>query len=302
VRTLGFLLVAVLVVVCLGSTAEARALHYQVTVTVAGPGHVTGSGNGGSIDCPGTCSALILQYTSITLTATADAGARFDGWGGDCAPAGTTPTCTLTLTGQGGNGSKSVSAGFDVLPPPPPPKFTLAVTKAGTGTGFVGGGGGIDCGPTCTSAVTKDEHVTLLAVADDGSTFAGWSGACSGTEPCALQIEADTQVTATFDHIDREPPHVSTLRATARHGTRVGLRFRIWDDSGKTREVLTVWKAKRKLVTIKVPLLPIVYRQVYTVRWRVPAKLRSFRGKFCAIGIDEAGNRSKRSCSLLVVT
>jgi hypothetical protein len=296
-RLLGILLLFALTSACLAQTASARAAHYAVNVAVSGPGRVSGSGSGGTIDCPGSCSALIQQETSITLAARADGGAEFMGWGGDCVSAGTAETCTLYV-----DGTKSVSAGFDVLPPPPPPKFTLAVVKAGTGTGFVGGGGGIDCGPTCTSAVTKDEHVTLLAVADDGSTFAGWSGACSGTEPCGLQMEADTQVTATFDHVDREPPHVSTLRASARHGTRVGLRFRIWDDSGKTRETLTVWRAKTKLATIDVPLLPIVYRQVYTVRWRVPAKLRSFRGKFCLVGIDEAGNRSKRSCSLLVIT
>jgi hypothetical protein len=258
---------------------------------------VSGTGNGGTIDCPGNCSALIQQETSITLAARADGGAEFKGWGGDCASAGTAETCTLYV-----DGAKSVTAGFDQLPPPPPPKFTLAVTKVGTGTGFVGGGGGIDCGPTCTSSVTKDEHVTLLAVADDGSRFAGWGGACSGTDPCALQMEADTQVTATFDHVDRDPPHISTLRATARHGTRVALRFKVWDDSGQAREELTVFTGKRKVLAIDVPLLPVVYRHVYTVRWRMPASLRPGTGKFCAVGVDAAGNRSKRSCSALVVT
>src|SRR5262249_55144070 len=34
------------------SSASARTLHYLLTVTVTGPGRVTGTGDGGSIDCP----------------------------------------------------------------------------------------------------------------------------------------------------------------------------------------------------------------------------------------------------------
>jgi len=78
------LLLACLIATAFAASASARALHYQVTVTVTGPGHVTGTGDGGSIDRPGTCSALIKQNTTLTLTATPDSGATFGGWGGDC--------------------------------------------------------------------------------------------------------------------------------------------------------------------------------------------------------------------------
>lgn len=295
-RLLGLLLL-VLVAASLASSAGARATHYAVTVVVSGPGRVSGTGNGGTIDCPGSCSVLIQQQTSITLAARADGGAEFRGWGGDCAAAGTAETCTLTV-----DGAKSVTAGFDQLPPPPPPRFSLTVTKAGTGSGYVGGGGGIDCGPACTASVTKDERVTLLAVADDGSRFAGWGGACTGTGPCALQMEADTQVTATFDHVDRDPPHVSTLRATARRGERVALRFKVWDDSGSARAELTILDGPRRVAAIEVPLRPVLYRHVYQARWRVPAGLAPGVRRFCAVGVDAAGNRSRRSCSALVVT
>src|SRR4029079_5299627 len=40
--------------------------------------------------------------------------------------------------------------------------------------------------------------VTLSAAAASGSTFAGWSGACSGTSTCALAMTAARNVTATF--------------------------------------------------------------------------------------------------------
>ena len=296
-RLPGLLLFLALVMAGIAQTAGAQAAHFAVSVTVSGPGRVSGTGTGGSIDCPGNCSALIQQETSITLAARADGGAEFKGWGGDCASAGTAETCTVFV-----DAAKSVTAGFDELPPPPPPKFTLTVAKNGTGTGFVGGGGGIDCGPTCTSSITKDEHVTLLAVPDDGSRFTGWGGACAGTEPCALQMEADAQVTASFEHIDRDAPHVSTLRATAKPGARATLRFKVWDDSGKAREELTVLGGKTKLVAIEVPLRPVVYRRVYSVRWKVPHGLEPAARKFCAIGIDAEGNRSKRSCSAFVIT
>ena len=150
------------------------------------------------------------------MTATPDDGATFSGWGGDCS--GSDASCELSITGP-----RSVSAGFDA-PPPPPPMFTLKVIKAGTGTGYVGGAGGIDCGPTCSATLQQGSTMSLLAVADDGSQFAGWSGGgCSGADKCAVAFDADKQVTARFDQLDRSPPHVSTLRGTARRGTTATL-------------------------------------------------------------------------------
>lgn len=144
--------------------------------------------------------------------------------------------------------------------------------------------------------------MTLLAVADDGSKFVGWSEACTGTDPCALTMEADTQLTATFDRLDRSPPHVSTLRASAKHGTTAQLRFRVWDDSGKSREELTVLDGKLKLMQRQVPLRTVIYRHVYSVGWRVPADLHPGVMRFCAVGVDEVGNRSVKSCSALAIT
>lgn len=58
-----------------------------------------GSGNviGGGIDCGGTCSAAILNGSSITLNWERDAtGADLLSWGGACQPAERRPTCTIT--------------------------------------------------------------------------------------------------------------------------------------------------------------------------------------------------------------
>jgi len=41
--------------------------------------------------------------------------------------------------------------------------------------------------------------VTLTAAAASGSTFAGWSGACTGTGTCTVSMTAAQSVTATFN-------------------------------------------------------------------------------------------------------
>src|SRR4051794_19536060 len=57
---------------------------------------------------------------------------------------------------------------------------------------------GIDCpGAGCTSTFT--DHVTLTAQQDNGATFSGWSGGCTGSQvTCSMQLSSDQQVTAMF--------------------------------------------------------------------------------------------------------
>ena len=58
---------------------------------------------------------------------------------------------------------------------------------------------GISCGNTCSSSFTQGSQVTLNAVADPGSVFAGWNGPCSGTAACTLTMTANQTVMATFN-------------------------------------------------------------------------------------------------------
>ena len=65
-----------------------------------------------------------------------------------------------------------------------PTHHTLTVAKAGTGSGTVTSSpAGINCGATCSASFPAATVVTLTAAPAAGSTFAGWSGACSGTGP-----------------------------------------------------------------------------------------------------------------------
>ncbi|HEY5580364.1 MAG TPA: carboxypeptidase regulatory-like domain-containing protein [Rhodoferax sp.] len=76
----------------------------------------------------------------------------------------------------------------------------LVVSLAGTGSGSVTSSpAGISCGATCSAGFASGTSVTLTATPSTGSTFTGWSGACSGTGSCVVTKTATTQtVTATF--------------------------------------------------------------------------------------------------------
>jgi hypothetical protein len=61
----------------------------------------------------------------------------------------------------------------------------------------------IDCGVTCKSQDYIDGYVTLSAVANQGSIFAGWEPAavtsyCPGTDPCEVRLSKSLTVKARF--------------------------------------------------------------------------------------------------------
>jgi Divergent InlB B-repeat domain len=78
--------------------------------------------------------------------------------------------------------------------------YPLTVTTAGTGAGTVSSApAGITCGATCSATFTLSTPVTLTATPASGSTFTGWSGACSGsTTTCTVTVLGATSVTAAF--------------------------------------------------------------------------------------------------------
>ena len=75
----------------------------------------------------------------------------------------------------------------------------LTVSSSGSGQGTVTSSpAGIDCGSTCSHPFPDGVAVTLTASPAPGSTFTGWSGACSGTAACTVNLTEDSAVTATF--------------------------------------------------------------------------------------------------------
>jgi hypothetical protein len=82
---------------------------YTLTITKSGSGTGTVSSSPSGIYCGGVCSYQFASGTSITLTATADAGSVFGGWSGDVTDTNTTTTVTMSA-------NKSVTATFNVVP------------------------------------------------------------------------------------------------------------------------------------------------------------------------------------------
>jgi hypothetical protein len=157
----------------------------SLTKDGAGSGTVTSSPPG--LSCNAACSAISVPFptgTAVTLTAAASSGSAFTGWSGACSGTG---TCQVTM-----DQARSVTATFE-------PTYTLEVALAGTGSGSVGSSpAGIDCGSTCSAAFVDGTVVTLSAAPGGGSSFTGWSGACSGTGSCQVTMDEARSVTATF--------------------------------------------------------------------------------------------------------
>jgi len=81
-----------------------------------------------------------------------------------------TGTCAVTV-------NATPRSHFSTTPTP----VTLSVTKTGSGSAGHQRAGRINCGSTCAQSVMPGSARTLTATPAIGSTFAGWTGACSGT-------------------------------------------------------------------------------------------------------------------------
>lgn len=81
-----------------------------------------------------------------------------------------------------------------------PIRYDLSITTTGPGNGSVLIlPGGTSCPGTCTKTYPEGTNVNLAPSPAAGSAFAGWSGDCTGTGACALTMDADKTVTATFE-------------------------------------------------------------------------------------------------------
>ncbi|MDX2142904.1 MAG: zinc-dependent metalloprotease family protein [Rhodospirillaceae bacterium] len=109
----------------------------------------------------------------------------------------------------------------------------LAVFVTGTGT-VTSSAGGINCGQTCAASITGGGQVTLTAAAAAGWQFTGWSGACSGTAPCAVTMSTSRNVQATFQPSLR----LGTVYSSAQGSSQSFLRFANTGSSAGTVNVL----------------------------------------------------------------
>jgi hypothetical protein len=121
---------------------------------------------------------------------TGSGGSGADGGGGGGGPDG----------GGGGGGPDGGGGGGG--PDGGATSFRLDVSTSGSGT-VRSSPPGIDCGGACSARFDQGARVSLSAAPADDSTFAGWSGACSGAGDCTVTMTSDLAVAATFT---KKPP------------------------------------------------------------------------------------------------
>ena len=161
---------------------------FKLSVSVLGAGTVTSTPAG--ISCStgnsGTCSALFVGGTSVTLDVNGGPGWGFSiaGWGGDCA-------------GSGGSATLVMNQNHD-CPVAFAPSLTVSVVGGGTVTSSPAG---INCSAGnvgfCQQAFPFGTVVTLTNTPASGWLFSGWSLDCLGTA-CAVKMSALREVGATF--------------------------------------------------------------------------------------------------------
>lgn len=100
----------------------------------------------------------------------------------------------------------------------------LTVTLGGSAPGSVySTPAGIACGGDCTESYRRGTAVQLTAVPAGGTSFLGWTGACTGSAPtCRVTMDAARSVTASFaPNAVVEVEVRNPLVVTATYGTSV---------------------------------------------------------------------------------
>ncbi len=191
----------------------------------------------------GVSAGLVTSYTFTSVTADHTISANFEintytvtassGLGGNISPSGTVSVThgsnqSFTMTADLANGYQLLDVLIDGTSAGIVSSYTftnvtkdhairavysstLAVNKTGSGTGLVTSStGSINCGTSCSGEYLQGSSVTLTAVPDSNSLFAGWSGACTGTDACLVTLNTDTTATATFNLKPPVPDFVCT--------------------------------------------------------------------------------------------
>jgi len=212
-RGLGLCAIAMLVGCSSVDTSQAAApaagsgnkgpVSRTISLNTTGPGAVNGAGLSG---CRGSCSFTATDGAAIALTAAPDPGAVFSGWSGACSGTG---SCAFAASSDA-----QVTATFAAVPPPPAGKHNLLVSKNGSGS-VRSSPAGVDCGGTCAAPFDDGTVISLTATPDAGWTFAGWSGACSGTGACSVSLSSDVSVSASFTASPPPPDECAGLAPQA---------------------------------------------------------------------------------------
>jgi hypothetical protein len=264
---------------------------YPVAVGVNGKGKV--ASDAGGIDCEAVCATTYPARSAATLVASPLDGWRFSGWSGACR--GVSLACRIVASGPIAALATFVEEGT---------RYPLAVTTLGQGL-VRSIPSGVACRPTCSGQFLAGTAVLLRAEPARGSSFVRWSGACEGSKPaCAVGMDGAKSVSVTFArNADQVAPRVTALPSTGVRGQTARLRYRVNENSRRSREWANVFRGNRRLATVRGPLDEADPSVLYSfLRWRVPAGVAPGMLRFCVTAEDPTGNRSRPSCGPLRIS
>jgi len=92
---------------------------------------------------------------------------------------------------------------------------------------------------------------------------------------------------------DIKAPYVVAYAVNTKPGATAVLQYSVFDDSGKTSEVIRVVGRRGRLATMTMPLRAVRPDQRYAVRWRVPKPRPRGDVTYCVVATDPAGNHAK---------
>jgi hypothetical protein len=98
---------------------------------------------------------------------------------------------------------------------------------------------------------------------------------------------------------DIRAPIIFPQSATVRPGRRVKLTFSVIEDSERARFAVTVYAGKKRIASLRSPLRRTTYAKPRSVSWTAPSPLPRGRFRYCVLGRDAAGNRSRTACAPL---
>ena len=214
--SIGAALAALVVVALAAGAPERSSAIVELQVAPRGPGSVVASPTGVNLDDDNakvtepcernddddSCRWGYERGTSVTLSATADAGKSFVGWSTpDCQGSG---PCTITLDAD----VTTIVALFSPL--------KLGVVYSGNGDGGTvtidrAAGSCRQSGADACFELAARTEVRLTARPNEGHSFRGWNPGCEPTNAPTCTIRVNDQPTwagAIFD--DDEPPQLPT--------------------------------------------------------------------------------------------
>lgn len=99
---------------------------------------------------------------------------------------------------------------------------------------------------------------------------------------------------------DHRAPIDKAFKSTGTHGKLAELGYLAMDGRGETADSFVVYKGKKVVKRINLPLADTSPFLPYVVGWKVPKTVKG-KLRFCVTSSDRAGNKSNTSCAALTI-